>query len=178
MAKLLYRLGLSAAKRPVAVIFSWLVLLAIAAGSFLTFGGTLVSTVDIPGTPTAQTTDRLQEEFPDAARGTGNVVFQTQDGSEFSDDQREAISAVLDDTRTVDGVADVIDPFATEAELAEQKQELTDGREELDAASQQLESAPEQLEAAQAELDAADSELTAAQQQLDAGKEQALAAGM
>lgn len=178
MAKLLYRLGLNAARRPLAVIFSWLVILALAAGAFLTFGGTLVSTVDIPGTPTAQTTDRLQEEFPDAARGTGNVVFQTQDGSEFSDDQREAISAVLDDTRTVDGVADVIDPFATEAELAEQKQELTDGREELDAASQQLESAPEQLEAAQAELDAADSELTAAQQQLDAGKEQALAAGM
>lgn len=85
MAKLLYRLGLSSAKRPFAVIFSWLVLLAIAAGSFLTFGGTLVSTVDIPGTPTAQTTDRLQQEFPDAARGTGNVVFQTEDGSELTD---------------------------------------------------------------------------------------------
>src|SRR5690625_1123859 len=103
MAKLLYRLGLSAAKRPVAVIFSWLVLLAIAAGSFLTFGGTLVSTVDIPGTPTAQTTDRLQEEFPDAARGTGNVVFQTEDGTAFTDQQRHVIIKVHDEARGVDG---------------------------------------------------------------------------
>ncbi len=178
MAKLLYRLGRSAARRPLAVIFSWLVLLAIAAGSFLTFGGTLVSTVDIPGTPTAQTTDRLQEEFPDAARGTGNVVFQTNDGSEFSRDQREAITAVLDEAREIDGVADVIDPFATDAELAEQQQQLAEGREELETASQQLESAPDQFEAAEAELDAAQAELEAAQEQLDAGKQQAIAAGL
>lgn len=178
MATLLYRLGLKAAKRPLAVIFSWLVMIAIAAAGFLTFGGTLVSTVDIPGTPTAQTTDRLQQEFPDAARGTGNVVFQTEDGSEFSTDQREAITAVLDDARHVDGVADVIDPFATDAELADQQQELADGRDELEAAGQQLESAPEQLEAAEEELDAAEAELQAAQEQLDAGKQQAIGAGM
>ena len=178
MAKLLYRLGLSAAKRPLAVIFSWLVMLAIAAAAFLTFGGTLVSTVDIPGTPTAQTTDRLQQEFPDAARGTGNVVFQTADGSELTADQREAITAVLEDAGEVDGVAEVIDPFATDAELAEQRQQLTEGREELDAAGQQLESAPAQLDAAQEELDAAAAELEAAQEQLDAGKQQAIGAGL
>ena len=178
MATLLYRLGLNAAKRPLAVIFSWLVMLAIAAAAFLTFGGTLVSTVDIPGTPTARTTDRLQEEFPDAARGTGNVVFQTEDGSQLSTDQREAITAVLDDVREVNGVADVIDPFATDAELADQQQQLADGRDELEAANEQLESAPAQLEAAEAELDAAEAELQAAQEQLDTGKQQAIAAGM
>src|SRR5690625_7549510 len=110
MAKLLYRLGLSAAKRPVAVIFSWLVLLAIAAGSFLTFGGSLVSTVDVPGTPTAQTTDRPQQEFPDAARGTGNVVFQTDDGSGFTARQRAAIQQALTDGRNVDAADDSVDP--------------------------------------------------------------------
>ncbi|OAV61143.1 MMPL family transporter [Enteractinococcus helveticum] len=178
MATLLYRLGLKAAKRPLAVIFSWLVMIAIAAAAFLSFGGTLVSTVDIPGTPTAQTTDRLQEEFPDAARGTGNVVFQTEDGSAFSAQQREAITAVLDEARDVDGVADVIDPFATDAELADQQQELADGRAELEAAGEQLESAPQQLDAAEEELDAAEAELQAAQEQLDAGKQQAIGAGM
>lgn len=178
MAKLLYRLGLSAAKRPFAVIFSWLVALALAAGAFLTFGGTLVSTVDIPGTPTAQTTDRLQEEFPDAARGTGNVVFATQDGSAFTAQQREAIVEVLDNARQTDGIADVIDPFATDTELADQKQQLTDGRAELDAARDQLDSAPEQLDGAQSQLDEAEAELDAGQDQLDAAKQQALAAGM
>src|SRR5699024_1652617 len=97
---------------------------------------------------TAQTTDRLQEEFPDAARGSGNVVFQTNDGTEFSTQQREAITAVLDDARDVEGVADVVDPFTTDAELAEQQQELADGRAELEAAGEQLESAPQQLDAA------------------------------
>lgn len=178
MAKLLYRLGLTAAKRPMAVIFSWLVLLAIAAGSFLAFGGTLISTVDIPGTPTAQTTNRLQEEFPDAARGTGNVVFQTDDGSAFSQAQRDAIVEVLDETRTLDGVHDVIDPFATAAQLDEQQQQLSDGRTEMDGAQAQLEAAPEQLDQAETELTAAQDELDAAQAQLDTGSQQALDAGM
>lgn len=178
MAKLLYRLGSSAAKRPFAVLFTWLVLLAIAAGSFLTFGGTLVSTVDIPGTPTAQTTDQLEEEFPDAARGTGNVVFQTEDGSPFTADQRENIVSVLEATENVSGVESVINPFETDAELSDQQQELEDGRQELADAQEQLDGAPEQLDAAEAELDSSEQDLDAAQEQLDAGIEQATAAGM
>lgn len=178
MAKLLYRLGLSAAKKPFAVLFTWLVLLAIAAGSFLTFGGTLVSTVDIPGTPTAQTTDRLEEEFPEAARGTGNVVFQTEDGSAFTADQREDIVSVLEATEKVSGVESVLNPFESEAEMTDQKQELEDGREELANAQDQLDGAPEKLEAAETELDASEEDLDAAQEQLDAGIDQAIAAGM
>jgi len=178
MAKLLYRLGRSSAKRPFAVIFTWLVLLAIAAGAFLTFGGTLVSTIDIPGTPTAQTTDRLEEEFPDAARGTGNVVFQTEDGSEFTDAQQAAIQDVIDEARAVEGVEDVVDPFETDAELTDEKQELTEGREELDNAREQLDAAPEQFAEAEAELEDVQAELDAAQEQLDAAKEQAIAGGL
>lgn len=178
MAKLLYRLGFSAAKRPFAVLFTWLVLLAIAAGSFLTFGGTLVSTVDIPGTPTAQTTDRLEEEFPDAARGTGNVVFQTEDGSAFTTDQREEIVAVLQDTENVSGVESVIDPFESDAEMSDQQQELQEGRQDLANAQEQLDGAPEQLDAAETELESSEQDLDAAQEQLDAGIEQAVAAGM
>ncbi|KFC51884.1 hypothetical protein GY12_16455 [Micrococcus luteus] len=64
MATLLYRLGLGAARRPLLVILAWVLALALAVGGFLAFGGTLSSTVTIPGTPTAQVTDRLKEEFP------------------------------------------------------------------------------------------------------------------
>lgn len=178
MAKLLYRLGLSSAKRPFTVLFTWLVLLAIAAGAFLTFGGTLVSTVDIPGTPTAQTTDRLEEDFPEAARGSGNVVFQTEDGSAFTDDQREAIQDVVENTRDVDGVDDVVDPFETETELADQYQQVADGRQDLADAREQLDQAPEQLDAAAEQLDSSEADLDAAQEQLDAGIEQAIATGL
>src|SRR5699024_8048226 len=157
---------------------TWLVLLAIAAGSFLSFGGTLVSTVDIPGTPTAQTTHRLQKEFPEAARGTGNVVFQTTDGSEFSEQQRTEIVEVLVAARAVDGVVDVIDPIEAVAELTEQQQELTQGREDLAQALEQLEAAPDQFAEAEEELAEAEAELDAAQEQLDAGRQQALDAGL
>src|SRR5699024_11244056 len=116
-----------------------------AAGSFLTFGGTLVSTVDIPGTPTAQTTDRLEDEFPEAARGTGNVVFQTENGSPFTADQREHIESVLEATENVSGVESVINPFETDGELSDQQQELEDGRQELADAQKQLDGAPEQF---------------------------------
>ena len=81
MAQLLYRLGLGAARRPFTVLIAWLLALALAVGGFLAFGGTLSTAVDIPGTPTAQVTDRLKEEFPDASHGTGQVVFATEDGS-------------------------------------------------------------------------------------------------
>lgn len=178
MAKLLYRLGLSSAKRPFTVLFTWLVLLAIAAGAFLTFGGTLVSTVDIPGPPTAQTTDRLEEDFPEAARGSGNVVFQTEDGSAFTDDQREALQDVVENTRDVDGVDDVVDPFETETELADQYQQVADGRQDLADAREQLDQAPEQLDAAAEQLDSSKADLDAAQEQLDAGIEQAIATGL
>ena len=178
MAKLLYRLGFSAAKKPFTVFFTWIVLLAIAAASFLSFGGTLVTTVDIPGTPTAQTTDRLEQEFPDAARGTGNVVFQTEDGSAFTAEQREDILAVLEATEDVSGVENVVDPFESDAQMADQKLQLQDGRQELADAQEQLENAPEQLDQAEAELEASEEDLDAAQEQLDAGIAQAIAAGV
>ena len=178
MAKLLYRLGLSAAKRPFGVLFTWLVLLALAAGSYIMFGGTLVSSVQIPGTPTAQTTDRLEEEFPDAARGAGDVVFQTTDGSALTAEHHNAIISLLNDTRNIDGVEDVVDPFETDADLADQRQEVTEGRQDLDEVEKQLEQAPDQLDAAEAELDSSAEDLDAAQEQLDAGIDQAVAAGM
>ena len=59
MAELLYRLGFGSSKRPWTVISSWLVVLALAVGGFLAFGGTLTSSITIPGTPTSQVTDRL-----------------------------------------------------------------------------------------------------------------------
>lgn len=180
MAKGLYRLGLSAAKRPFMVLFTWLVLLALAAGSYINivFDGTLTSTVKIPETPTAQTTDRLEDEFPEAARSSGSVVFQTTDGAAFTDEQHDAIVSLLDDTRELDGVEDVVDPFETDADLADQRQEVTAGPQDLDAAEQQLDQSPDQLDAAEALLDSSAQDLDAAQEQLNAGIDQAVAAGM
>ena len=131
MATLLYRLGLGAARRPLLVILAWVLALALAVGGFLAFGGTLSSTVTIPGTPTAQVTDRLKEEFPEASRGRGQVVFTTEDGSPLTDAQREQITALLDDVAEQPAVEGVVDPFEAQAQQDDARTRLDEGRTEL-----------------------------------------------
>ena len=53
MADLLYRLGFASSRRPWVAIVAWLAALALAVGGFLAFGGTLTTSITIPGTPTS-----------------------------------------------------------------------------------------------------------------------------
>lgn len=164
MARLLARLGSFSARRPWIVIVAWVLLLAAAGGGYLLSGGKLATGFSIPNTPTQQVNDRLSEELDGVGGAVGTVVFQTEDGSAFTDAQRDAIADLFDDVSGIDGVSSVIDPFATAAELADQAQQLTDGAAQLDGARAQIEAGQAQLDAGQA--------------QLDAGRAQAEAAGM
>ena len=155
MAEFLYRLGRAAARRSRSVIAAWFALLVIAGVAFALFGGTLATAFSIPNTPTTQVTERLQSELPSASGGTGSVVVQTADGSEFTAAQREAISARVAEAAVVDGVETVVDPFATQAQRAEQAQQLAAGQAQIAGARTQLEAARGQLQGAQAQLDAA-----------------------
>jgi len=192
MASLLYRLGRAAARRAWLVITAWVVLLGLAVGAFLAFGGTLTSSVSIPGTATEEVTDQLAERFPDASGGNGRIVFTTDDGSEFTAGQQQGVSDALAAAEEVDGVTGVVDPFATQQQLDDQaaqldagddqladgRTQLEQGQEQLDAAKAQLESGREQLEAGRAQAEAAGQlaavqpQLDAQQAQLDAGQQQ------
>ena len=192
MAELLYRLGTYAARQATTVVAAWLSVLVAAGAAFAAFGGTLSTTVSIPGTPTEQVTDRLKAEFPEASGGQGTVVVHTSDGAEFTPDQQTALAAVFDDVEAIDGVESVLDPFATQEQLTEQQAQIAAGREQISAAQAQLtegrtelETAREQLDSRQAELDAAvaqaeqagtlpqvESEFDARQAQLDEGRAQ------
>ena len=81
MAQLLYRIGGFASRRSRTVIITWLAILAVAGVAFAFGGGHLADGLSIPGTPTAQVTERLAAEFPAAAGGSGTIVFRTEDGS-------------------------------------------------------------------------------------------------
>ncbi|MFP3712384.1 MMPL family transporter [Puerhibacterium sp. TATVAM-FAB25] len=185
MAELLYRVGRACARHARAVIAAWVAVLVLAGGAFALFGGTLASSFDIPGTPTAQVTQKLQDALPDASGGTGRVVVRTTDGGELTEEQRAEISDRVTRAAAVDGVAQVVDPFATEAELAEQTRQVADGRAQVEAGREQLAAGREQLDAGQAQLDAARgqaeaagqaaaaaAQLDAQQAQLDAGREE------
>ncbi|CAN5347049.1 MMPL family transporter [soil metagenome] len=163
MAELLYRLGRFSARRAWTVIVAWIVILGLAVGSFLAFGGTLSSAISIPGTATSKVTDQLAEKFPSASGGTGTVVFHTGDDSAFTDAQKTGIGTLLTSAAKLDGVDSTTDPFATQQEIDAQKQKLTDGQ-------AQLATAITQLDDGQKQLDDGTKKLADAQTQLDAAR--------
>ncbi|WP_084130408.1 MMPL family transporter [Demequina sp. NBRC 110055] len=177
MAHLLFRLGRGSARRPFIAIVAWVVALAAAAGAFLAFGGTLTDSFSIPGTPTQQVTDQLEEELPSTGGTTARVVFQTEDGSEISTDQQQQIADALAGVEEIDAVSGTIDPFATQAETEEQLAQLEGGAAQIDEAEAELEAGQEQLDAARAEAEAGQEQLEEGQAQLDAAIQQAKDAG-
>ena len=164
MANLLYRLGRFSARRAWTVIAGWVFVLAVAGASYLALGGTLASSFSIPGTETERVTDRLGEALPELTGATGQVVFATDDGGEFTEAQQEQVAELLTDLTTVDGVNSTVNPFDTEADRADQEATVTDGI--------------DQVETAQQDLDNAEADLDAGQSQLDDAIEQAKAAGL
>jgi len=188
MAELLFRIGRACARRARTVIAVWVLVLAAAGAAFALFGGTLTTAITIPNTPTAEVTDRLAEEFPEASGGSGTIVFRAEDGA-FTAEQQAAIGKALKEVADVEGVEGVMDPFTTEADRAAQQESMTAGAAqiqaglaELDAAQTALDTARQQaeetgtLEQAQAGLDAQQAgidqgrtELEAQQVQLEQG---------
>ncbi|QEO14423.1 MMPL family transporter [Agromyces intestinalis] len=177
MAELLYRLGRFAARRAWTVVIGWLVVLGLAGGAFLAFGGTLATSFSIPGTETARVTDQLEDEIGGIGGATGTVVFQT-DGAAFTPEQQAAIADVLDEIDGIDGVSGVVDPFRTAADRDEQAQQLSDGEAQLADGAAQLDQAQAQLDAGQQQLDAARAQADAGQAQLDQAVQQATDAGV
>ena len=178
MAELLYRIGGFASRRSGIVIVAWVAILALAGVAFAVGGGHLANGLSIPGTPTAQVTERLATEFPAAAGGNGTIVFRTEDGKPFTDAQKAAITARIGAASDIDGVTQVVDPFATQAARAAQEQQIAGGQAQLDQASAQLDQGQAQLDAARAQakasgtLDQAAAGLAAKQAELDQGKAQ------
>jgi len=160
LASLLFRLGTFAARRAWAVVISWVIILGLGVGAFLTLGGTLSNSFDIPGTASGEVIDELADKLPDTAGGTGTVVYQTADGEPFTDEQKQEISALAASAEDLDGVASVVDPFDAQQQQADKAQELadgqtkiTDGRAQLDAGQAQLDDGRAQIESGQAQLD-------------------------
>jgi RND superfamily putative drug exporter len=172
MAELLHRLGTFAARRVWAVIVVWIVILGVAVGGFLIGFTGLSSSFDIPGTASGDVIAQLQEELPDFSGASGQIVFHATDGSELTDDQRAEITALAESARDLPDIADVVDPFAAQQQLADRSQQVEDGQAQLDAARAQLEDAQAQLDAGRAQAEAAGfptTELDAQQAELDNG---------
>ncbi|SDD39329.1 MMPL family transporter [Glycomyces harbinensis] len=175
MAELLFRIGRLAARRAKTVIAAWVLVLAAAGAAYALWGGTLTTAITIPDIPTAEVTDRLAEEFPEAAGGSGTIVFQAEDGA-FSAEQQEAIGKALTEVADVEGVEGVMDPFTTEAERSTQAEAMTSGLSQIEAGLDELDAGQAELDAARQGAEAAGAdgealaELDAQQAALDQGR--------
>ncbi len=168
MASLLFRLGSFAARKAWTVIVSWVLILGLGVGAFLTFGGTLSNSFDIPGTASGEVTDQLADKLPDTAGGTGTVVYRTDDGEPFTDEQKQEISDLAASAEDLDGVASVVDPFDAQQQQDEQAKELTDGQAQLDDGRAQLDAGQAQLDDGRAQLETGIAQLEGARAQADA----------
>jgi len=118
MASFLYRLGRFAFRRRWLVAGMWVAVLMAALAGAATLSGPTSDAFRIPGTPSQQAIDLLQERFPQASAdgATARVVFAAPDGQQLTTaDNRAAIDAAVAELKQAPQVASVTDPFATGA---------------------------------------------------------------
>ena len=169
MATLLYKLGLFSARKAWVVIGAWLAILGIAAGLALSLGGKLTSTMSIDGVPSQVVVDKLQSSFPEASRGSGQVVFYKESGS-FTEADREAITAALIEVEALPGISEATNPFTVQQEIQKGEQDLIDGKKELLDAEKAIADGQSELLNAEKEIIDGESALTDGLAQLDAAE--------
>jgi RND superfamily putative drug exporter len=171
VARFLFRVGFDSSRHPLMVIAGWVVALMAAAGAYFGFGGSIADTFSIPGTETDRVTQQLSQEIVGVDGATARLVFNTADGAAFTPEQIAQVGATLEELTSIDAVANVLNPFETEAQREAQTQQLDDG-------TAQIAQARGQLDATSQELDESHTQLQSSQEQLDAGIAQAKDAGV
>ncbi len=139
MSQLLYRLGQFASRRAWTVIVGWFAILGIAGALAATSGGVFTTAMTIDGVPAQKTIDKLQSSFPDASRGTGQVIFHTANGTAFTEAEKATIATALSTVDGLPAVSETVNPFTAQAKLNDQRDELAQ--------------APDKIAAAQAKID-------------------------
>lgn len=184
MASLLYRLGSFSARKAWLVVITWILILGAAAAAALTAGGQFTSSMSINGVPSQVVIAQLKKSFPEASRGSGQVIFQKADGSKLNTDDRASITAALEKVLTLEGVSETLNPFSVEDEINSQRAEVIDGWKKITDGEQAIADGKAEIAANKIKLadgikklDDAEAKLKTQSAQLEAGIKQAQAAG-
>ena len=169
MAKSLYRVGRWVAAHAGRVLIVWAVVLVASVGLVAALKPTLSPNITLNDIPAQQVVDDLQQSFPVAARGSGQVVFQTTDGQPFTEAQKEAVASALTAAAAVPGVADVTDPFAAQAKLDDAQKKVADGTSTIADNTTKLDSSQRTIDEGRAKLATAKADLSDGQAKADAG---------
>ncbi|GAA3298837.1 MMPL family transporter [Glutamicibacter nicotianae] len=159
MASLLYRLARWAHLHRYRVISMWLAAFIFIGLSASLFMGQLSNTFTLPGTETQRTLDRMKEELPDLAGGSGSIVFRESTDRPLNETQKQAIAESLDQLGMHSQVIEAMSPFElqeqldkAQPELDKAQQELVDGQKKLDDAKEQIADGKVQLKDGREEL--------------------------
>lgn len=186
MAKFLYSLGLAAYDHRKSFIAGWLAILTIIGLLAGLFMGKLSNTFSLPGTETERVLTLMSQELPELSGGNGTVVFTTEDGEPFTQEQKDAIAQAVGDLTEMDAVRSALEPFALQQtldnaaadlaqgkqEIADNEQKLSDGRIQLTDGQSQLEQGAKDLQSGLAELEKNAQTLQDGWDQLEAGKQE------
>ncbi|MDO4916570.1 MAG: MMPL family transporter [Rothia sp. (in: high G+C Gram-positive bacteria)] len=187
MSKFLYKIGYFAARKAWAVITVWALVLAGLAGVYTAFHGELSNQVTIPGTEAQQVQETLADKFDtNTSAGFGQIILETKDGKEFTDQQKQAVAADIAKAKDVEQVGSVVDPFATAQQIKDGQKKLSDGKTKLEQGEKQMADAQAKLDDTQKkiddgslaagvakQLDDAQAKLDESKQKFEQGKKQA-----
>ncbi|MGP7812768.1 MMPL family transporter [Glutamicibacter soli] len=179
MASMLYRLARWAHRHHYRVIAMWLAAFIFIGVSASLFMGQLSNTFTIPGTETQRTLDRMKEELPDLAGGSGSIVFRESSGKPLNEAQKQSIADSLEQLGLHPQVVDATSPFKLQEQLDDAKpeldkaqQKLVDGQKKLDDGKKQIADGKQQLADAQQDITDGWAEYNKGQDQIAAGQPQ------
>jgi RND superfamily putative drug exporter len=99
--------------RRLTVVLLWLVALLGLTAAAAVAGSTYSKQYDAPNTESSHATALLQEAFPKAAGDSDTIVWHTDHGTVRAGDVEQTMTHVLDQARTLPGVADVTSPYGS-----------------------------------------------------------------
>ena len=131
LTQTLYRLGSVAARRPWAVLSTWLVLAVLVVGASSAFGAKLQDSFRVPGLDSQQANDLLESAGSGQAGLTAQVVVTPTGGGSFTDDTeaRAALTRLEEDAARLPHVLGTTDPAGVLAGTSDQSGVVSpDGR--------------------------------------------------
>jgi uncharacterized membrane protein YdfJ with MMPL/SSD domain len=118
VARLLHRLGMLCARKPLIVIGVWVVLLVVVFGAVGKFGAVTNNNVSLPGTGSQEATDLLQAKFPPQQNGANPIVFDIKSGKLTDDQYKQAIKQSIQNIKHEKHVYSVTNPLSSGGQTA------------------------------------------------------------
>jgi uncharacterized membrane protein YdfJ with MMPL/SSD domain len=118
VARLLHRLGMFSARRPLVMIGVWVLLGVVVFGAVAAFGSQTNNDLSLPGTDSQAAKDLLQEKFPPQQNGANPIVFDVSQGKLTDQANKQAVNASVKAIKQQPHVYSVTNPLSSAGQTA------------------------------------------------------------